>query len=286
MLWLGRWRLALLYAVLIMAGLGMQLWLALHTNWLIAMTAGLPTSVVSKIPIVAVSIAALFHMNKLNSAKALRPWYSRWYVALAMPVAIVFTVTYGITTLAYRAFKSPSEDNVPNLMKGDYFIVSNLAYASSDPERGDIAAYKLPTDPSTFYLKRVIGLPGDKVQMQNGIVILNGSPLRQEEESLAPELLVGEISELKFAREFMPDGTSYVVANTTDAGESDNTDVYTVPAGEYFVLGDNRDNSLDSRYQDPHGYVPRDNFVGRLVQRVWNTEGLSLAVRPADSAAN
>jgi signal peptidase I len=179
----------------------------------------------------------------------------------------------------YQPFTIPSESMRPQLLVGDYLISSKYTYGYSryslpfslnlfkgrvlgrDPKRGDIVVFKWPRDTKIDYIKRLIGLPGDTVQVKNGRVYLNGKALSREnagEESIL-EHRGGTRIVTRF-RETMPNGHSYITYNMFDNGHYDNTPVYRVPPGHYFMMGDNRDNSLDSR---DWGFVPAQNLVGR-----------------------
>jgi signal peptidase I len=131
------------------------------------------------------------------------------------------------------------------------------------PQRGDVVVFRLPKDTSTDYIKRVIGLPGDKIQVIDGVLNINGVPVKRER---APDFVETEegTSEapVKRWKETLPNGVSYYALDLVDNGFADNTQVYTVPADHYFMMGDNRDNSTDSRFSQV-GMVPFENIVGK-----------------------
>ena len=135
----------------------------------------------------------------------------------------------------------------------------------AQPRYGDVMVYRYPRDASVDYVKRVVGLPGDRIQMIQGQLYLNGAPVKRER--LAD--IIEEGRPAKHWRETLPNGASYETLDITDNGFLDNTQIYVVPAGAYFVLGDNRDNSQDSRIAT-HGYVPFDNLIGRVETIFWS----------------
>jgi signal peptidase I len=205
-------------------------------------------------------------------------------------VAAIFLV---VRIFLFQPFTIPSASMEPTVMTGDYLIISKFAYGFSRhsipfspplfkgrifdrmPQRGDIIVFKLPRDGHTDYIKRLIGLPGDRIQMRAGVLYLNGKPVPRE--MMAPVTEPGPMGldqrVLRF-RETLPDGKSYVTNAYGFDGEVDNTGIYVVPAKSYFFLGDNRDNSADSRYPEEIGvgFVPEENLVGKadLVLMSWN----------------
>jgi signal peptidase I len=187
-----------------------------------------------------------------------------------------------IRTLLFQPFNIPSGSLIPTLLIGDYLFVSKYTYGYSkhsvpfspplfqgrvwaaEPKRGDIAVFKLPTDNSTDYIKRVIGLPGDRIQMIDGILHINNQPVKRERiaDFVTTDAWGRATTAIQY-RETLPNGVSHnIIEREGDTGTFDNTPVFRVPAGHFFMMGDNRDNSLDSRDRSV-GYVPYENFVGR-----------------------
>jgi signal peptidase I len=139
------------------------------------------------------------------------------------------------------------------------------AYDDDAPASGDIVILTLPQDRSTEYVKRIVGLPGDTVQMQNGILHINGTPVPTVDAGTYKMTSDGEpAKEAPLKRETLPNGASYLTIDLVKNGFYDNTPPYQVPPGHYFVLGDNRDNSRDSRMLTQFGYIPRANVIGQV----------------------
>ena len=195
-------------------------------------------------------------------------WYrSTWFTLAVAVAAQVLLVPEG----GWRSFSIPSGSMVPALMVGDYLVVSTVV-PFSGVRRGDVVVFQLPRDPSIDYVKRVIGLPGDTVAMQAGQVVLNGValPLRPDGEMVVEDRGV----RLTTARlvETLPDGRTYPVLKTSATGAANTMAAVTVPAESLFVMGDNRDNSLDSRFADGVGFVPGANLVGRAGTFYWSAD--------------
>ncbi len=223
-------------------------------------------------------------------------WETVKVILQALVIALV------VRTFFFQPFNIPSSSMYPTLMIGDYLFVSKLSYGygkysfnfslggfgdpiikccsfvdfpgrkvlAENPVQGDVAVFKLPTDISVDYIKRVIGLPGDRIQMKAGVLHINGVAVKKEriEDYVDPNPNYkgeGESSGGPIVPQYLetlPNGVSYRVLDASESS-ADNTTEYVVPANHYFMMGDNRDNSQDSRFLSQVGYVPIENFVGR-----------------------
>lgn len=191
-------------------------------------------------------------------------------------------IALGIRTFAFEPFNIPSGSMIPTLLVGDYLFVSKYSYGysrhslplslplipgrifSSMPERGDVAVFKLPRDNKTDYIKRIVGIPGDRVQVRQGRLYLNGDMV--ERRAIAPYEAAGPFGTrigMSQYVETLPGGQRHLIIERSDSDPLDNTGVYTVPEGHVFAMGDNRDDSLDSRVLNQVGFVPVENLVGR-----------------------
>ncbi|RWM05722.1 signal peptidase I [Mesorhizobium sp.] len=185
-----------------------------------------------------------------------------------------------IRTLLFQPFSIPSGSMRPTLLEGDYLFVTKWAYGysryslpfgpnifsgriwGSEPKRGDVVVFKFPPDPSVDYIKRVVGLPGDKIQVKDGQLVINGTAVPREKVGQIDNPDITEVDRpVDVYRETLPNGVTYDTLDLTPNSIGDNTREFDVPPGHYFMMGDNRDNSSDSRFTV--GFVPAENLVGR-----------------------
>ena len=194
----------------------------------------------------------------------------------AVFIAIIFR------SLLFEPYNIPSGSMLPNLLIGDYLFVSKFSYGysrysfpfgivplpesrilSAKPKRGDVAVFKLPSNTSINYIKRVIGLPGDSIQMKKGKLFINRNLITQQKDGSYKHIYKRRFEQdFDKYKELLENGKFYSVLNINDFQTLDNTQEFIVPKNKYFVMGDNRDNSLDSR-ANGGWFVPLENFVGK-----------------------
>jgi signal peptidase I len=247
-------------------------------------------------------------------------------IEVAKTIVFALAIALVIRTFLFQPYTIPSGSEEPNLYRGDYIIVSKWSYGYSRhsilgspplfkgrlffhaPKRGDIVVFKLPSDGHTDYIKRLVGLPGDRIQVRRGQLYINGNALTQKPEaainaeaSRGPDADPASVP-ATLVRETNPEGRQYLTQMFSEGGRADNTGVYVVPPHCYFMMGDNRDDSADSRFDsglspdDPKlggcgwdsrldaavggeanpinvGFVPEENLVGRarIILLSWNT---------------
>jgi signal peptidase I len=177
----------------------------------------------------------------------------------------------------FRQLRIASGSQMPTLFAGEYVFYSNFErlYPRQKVRYGDMVAFRLPKDKSVIYSDRVVGLPGDHIQMIEGHLHLNGTAVKRARVDDFVDTESGD--PVKRWRETLPNGVSYETLDLVDRGFLDNTAVYVVPAGHFFAMGDNRDNATDSRVLSQVGYVPLENLVGRA-------QFISMSVGAGESA--
>jgi len=215
-------------------------------------------------------------------------------IIVLVPLTIVVLLSpLLVRTFLFQPFNIPAGSGKPTLLVGDYIFVSKFSYGynrysfpfspplalisgrifASEPERGDVVVFRSPKDPSTDFVKRLIGLPGDRIQMIDGLLHINGIPVKRERiEDYIETEENGRQVRVKQWRETLPNGVSHSTLDLIDNGFYDNTKEYRVPAGHYFMMGDNRDNSSDSRIENAIGYVPAENLIGRVQIIFWSVD--------------
>jgi len=210
----------------------------------------------------------------------------------------VKTVVYAILialfvrSVAYEPFNIPSGSMKPTLLVGDYLFVSKFSYGYSkyslpfslpiipgrvifsEPERGDVVVFKLPSDNKTDYIKRIIGLPGDTVQLRNSILYINDVAVKRERvQEFVENIGNDRMRRVAQYKEILPNGVSHNVLEYTETSPFDSTEVFTIPEGHYFGMGDNRDRSKDSRFLTDVGFIPKVNLVGRAEFLFFSIDG-------------
>ncbi|MEM6682853.1 MAG: signal peptidase I [Pseudomonadota bacterium] len=246
-----------------------------------------------------------------TNAKAVKPSEEESWTDILKTLIYAVLIAVFLRTVFFKPFSIPSESMVPNLLVGDYLFVSQYSYGYSrfslpfgpplfsgrvfdtPPKRGDIAVFKLPRDDQTDYIKRVIGLPGDKVQMVRGVLIVNDKPVKKQriDDFIVPvsgntdckkrpryrvRLEDGTlVCKYPRYRETLDNGRTYEVLDLDRDGPGDTTQPWVVPEGHYFMMGDNRDASSDSRRPKSIGvgFVPYENLVGRAEIIFFSTNG-------------
>lgn len=214
-----------------------------------------------------------------------------WSNAFGLTLAVLAAL--GIRSLLIEPYNIPSSSMVPTLLIGDYLFISKYTYGyskhsfplslplipqgrlfASAPERGDVVVFKVPTDNKTDYIKRVIGLPGDTIQMKQGRLYINNELV--ERELVGVEEQTTESGTTRYTRyvETLPNGKKHFIYERSDDMRSDDTPPVLIPEGYYFMMGDNRDNSSDSRF---FGVVPFENLEGKARFLFYSNNGTGAA---------
>ena len=218
-----------------------------------------------------------------------------WETVRTVVYAIVIAIV--VRTFAYEPFNIPSGSMIPTLLVGDYLFVSKFSYGYSRhslpfglplfsgrifgnaPKRGDVVVFKKPTDTHIDYIKRLIGLPGDHVQVVHGELLINGQKVdRKQADDYVEHDSQGNTLRVAEYQETLPGGVTHPILRLPDSDElgANNTIEFIVPPDHYFMMGDNRDNSADSRVLNDVGYVPAENLVGRAEFIFFSADGAAL----------
>ncbi|MFK7761006.1 MAG: signal peptidase I [Candidatus Midichloriaceae bacterium] len=214
-------------------------------------------------------------------------------------LAFAFIFAFIFQTFIYQPFKIPSGSMKPGLQIGDYLFVEKFAYGYNNssfsfmlnrfdlvneslsfdtPKRGDVIVFLLPKDSSIHYIKRLIGLPGDEIQIKDGQLYINNVAVKKENKGQKIDIQNGTPYVKNIFQETLPNGISYMIYMDDDGKsyrnnfDHNDTPVYEVPQGHYFFMGDNRDNSTDSRFLKKVGYVPKNKILGKAKILFWTSD--------------
>jgi len=195
-------------------------------------------------------------------------------------IVIAGALALGFRSLLFEPFNIPSGSMIPTLLVGDYLFVSKYSYGYSrysfpfgmapfdgrifetPPDRGDVAVFRQPQNESVAFIKRIVGLPGDRIQVTDGVLRINDVAVNRVRKGFATATDGYNVIRFAVYQETLPNGKSYLIQERSDDDVLDNTNVFLVPEGHYFMMGDNRDNSRDSRTTSV-GMVPAENLIGR-----------------------
>lgn len=285
MLYLGKGRKGLAYLPFEIAAYFLSYY-AVHLEIL-----ELPTAkILAYLTVRLVGVPHCFFVSTQLHGRRPTAWFARWYNMVGVLLVASIFVALVARPFLMEPYHIPSGAMQPTLRIGDHLFVSKFAYGYSRysfpfsprlfdgrvlgklPQRGDVAVFRNPTDDRVDYIKRIVGLPGDRVQLIGGVLHINDEPVvRAKIRDLADEggRVAGPAIEYS---ETLPGGRSYLIWERRGSEITDDTAEYLVPEGHVFVLGDNRDNSLDSRALNQVGYVPMENLVGRLGLVFWNSQ--------------
>jgi len=214
------------------------------------------------------------------------------FTELLKAMAFAAMIALVIRTFLFEPFNIPSASMYPSLLIGDYLFVEKYSYGYSQysfplglvqfdgrvmatkPETGDVVVFRKPTDTNIDYIKRLIGMPGDTVQVKEGRLYINGDMVKRE--WLGTEQRNDGYNNNLYQKykETLPNGVEHYIYELSDTDNYDSTQAFKVPAGHYFMMGDNRDGSLDSRAQADVGFVPEQNLIGRAALTFYSSDGI------------
>jgi len=211
--------------------------------------------------------AALIARRQRTIDGQARPGWRAYVLLIVVNIALSAITNAAFKHIAWRSFTIPSASMQPTLRVGDFFMVWRQYFSDHEPQRGDIATILMPQMGNTTYVKRIVGLPGDRVQLRDGRLFLNDEEVAAEAGPASDRMLDYGRSLSPFV-ETLPGGRRYEIGRTERNHTNDDTLVFVVPAHAYFVLGDNRNNSMDSRMREV-GFVPRENLQDLALFVFW-----------------
>lgn len=287
MLYLNRGWLALGYFLLLIAVLAAPF--AAFQHGLITVSPYEALDILNLIYVALGALHAFIIARRFDREKPLR-WYARWrgiFAVFVFPILLALMVR----TFLFEPFNLPSISMEPNLPVGSYIFASKSAYgypvpftdiklSPKSPDRGDVVIFWLDSGYGRPFslIKRVIGMPGEQIQIKDGLVFINGEALKREK--IDGESYSGDDVVYIRYRETLPNGRSYDILEQTDNNLLDNTDVFLVPEGHYFLMGDNRDNSRDSRVLDELGYISESQIYAKVVVLFWDRQSQGFSYTP------
>lgn len=227
-------------------------------------------AIVAALTLYAIVQAAI---GAIRQRTVLLAWFNRWHIYIGLIILLTvwqnFSPLLPIPRLA--AYSMPSAGMTPTTIVWEYFAARSMAFADRLPDRGELAIVGVPHEPEVDFMKRVIGLPGDRIGFRDGRLYLNGALIERAPLALDnADSLLGDLSEDKVYRETLSGSTSYLIAEMSDDSLMDNVPEIVVPAGHVFALGDNRDRSNDSR--GGLGFIPISGLRDKPLFILWSSD--------------
>lgn len=258
--------------------IALALLLSMPARWLIA---AVPTEYVISVAAtliacgLAVPLFAIVQamIGARRAGTILLAWFNRWFVYAGLFVLVTACglLAEMLPISSITSYSMESGSMIPTLLVRERLQARTKAFEDQRPERGELAVFRPPHEPDVDFIKRVIGLPGDRIQLREGRLYLNGTVVERTPVS-APEAaqLIQEYPDARVYRELLPGGVSYLIAELSDNEGLDDTEEFVVPADHVFVLGDNRDRSNDSRSN--MGFIPISGVHGKPLFVIWSDD--------------
>jgi len=220
-----------------------------------------------------VSVGAIhaYIIAKRNASNVPDKWYARWYSLILVLYILPIVAALLFRAFLFEPFHIPSISMSPTVQLGDYLFAKKYAYFSHVPERGDVIVFKSPQNLSLTYIKRIVGMPGDAIQIKNGRLFINNAEITQQSTNSFRYIDDGNIILVPKYKESLPENLSYEIIRFGGNPECDDTEVIQVSTGNYFVLSDNRDRGMDSRFTE-FGLIPEKNITGKAAMVMWNNQ--------------